>query len=67
MVKLVPKTHLMSEAEWRAMGVQQSKGWVHYMTHSPGNISNCPNIFVYMLNFEIIFVTVSETFCIALI
>ncbi|KAJ8976313.1 hypothetical protein NQ317_010267 [Molorchus minor] len=37
MVKLVPKTHLMSEDEWRAIGVQQSKGWVHYMTHSPGN------------------------------
>lgn len=36
MVKLVPKTHLMSEVEWRAIGVQQSKGWVHYMTHSPG-------------------------------
>ncbi|KAG5894948.1 hypothetical protein JTB14_023297 [Gonioctena quinquepunctata] len=35
MVKLVPKTHLMSEKEWREMGVQQSKGWVHYMTHSP--------------------------------
>lgn len=36
MVKLVPKTHLMSEEQWRAIGVQQSKGWVHYMTHSPG-------------------------------
>ena len=24
--KLVPKTHLMSEAEWRNMGVQQSLG-----------------------------------------
>lgn len=36
MVKLVPKTHLMSELEWRQIGVQQSKGWVHYMTHSPG-------------------------------
>jgi cyclin-dependent kinase regulatory subunit CKS1 len=35
MVKLVPKTHLMSEEEWRGIGVQQSKGWVHYMTHSP--------------------------------
>lgn len=36
MVKLVPKTHLMSEQEWRSIGVQQSKGWMHYMTHSPG-------------------------------
>lgn len=36
MVKLVPKTHLMSEDEWRGIGVQQSKGWVHYMMHTPG-------------------------------
>lgn len=34
--KLVPKTHLMSEAEWRALGVQQSQGWCHYMIHEPG-------------------------------
>ncbi|XP_015123758.1 cyclin-dependent kinases regulatory subunit [Diachasma alloeum] len=33
--KRVPKTHLMSEQEWRELGVQQSKGWVHYMTHQP--------------------------------
>lgn len=33
--KLVPKTHLMSEAEWRALGVQQSHGWIHYMIHEP--------------------------------
>lgn len=39
MVKYVPKTHLMSEDEWRSIGIQQSKGWVHYMTHKPGNIS----------------------------
>ncbi|GLG96991.1 Cyclin-dependent kinases regulatory subunit, partial [Gryllus bimaculatus] len=35
LVKLVPRTHLMSEAEWRRIGVQQSEGWVHYMTHQP--------------------------------
>nr|CAI5850257.1 unnamed protein product [Callosobruchus analis] len=35
MVRMVPKTHLMSEAEWRGIGVQQSKGWVHYMIHEP--------------------------------
>ena len=34
--KLVPKTHLMSEAEWRSIGVQQSQGWKHYMIHEPG-------------------------------
>ena len=33
--KLVPKTHLMSEQEWRNLGVQQSLGWVHYMLHGP--------------------------------
>ncbi|KAJ8267801.1 hypothetical protein COCON_G00129730 [Conger conger] len=31
----VPKTHLMSETEWRNLGVQQSQGWVHYMIHDP--------------------------------
>ncbi|XP_064618317.1 cyclin-dependent kinases regulatory subunit 1-like [Liolophura sinensis] len=33
--KLVPKTHLMSETEWRNLGVQQSPGWIHYMVHAP--------------------------------
>ncbi|XP_071171568.1 cyclin-dependent kinases regulatory subunit 1-like [Mytilus edulis] len=33
--KLVPKTHLMSETEWRSLGVQQSVGWIHYMRHDP--------------------------------
>ena len=28
LAKLVPKTHLMSEAEWRNLGVQQSLGKV---------------------------------------
>lgn len=32
---LVPKKHLMSDAEWRGIGVQQSEGWVHYMVHEP--------------------------------
>ena len=26
LAKLVPKTHLMSETEWRNLGVQQSQG-----------------------------------------
>lgn len=33
--KAVPKHKLMSETEWRTLGVQQSQGWVHYMTHDP--------------------------------
>lgn len=36
LVKLVPRTHLLSEQEWRAIGVQQSQGWIHYMIHEPG-------------------------------
>ena len=32
----VPVGRLMSEAEWRKLGVQQSRGWVHYMIHKPG-------------------------------
>eukprot|EP00094_Tigriopus_californicus_P008003 TCALIF_07704-PA protein Name:"Similar to Cks1b Cyclin-dependent kinases regulatory subunit 1 (Mus musculus)" AED:0.10 eAED:0.10 QI:0/0/0.5/0.5/1/1/2/360/83 len=35
LAKLVPKTHLMTEAEWRNLGVQQSQGWIHYMAHEP--------------------------------
>lgn len=27
--------YLMDEHEWRAIGVQQSRGWVHYMWHRP--------------------------------
>ena len=38
--KLVPKGHLMSESEWRSIGVQQSQGWIHYLKHDPGNCSN---------------------------
>lgn len=34
--KLVPSSHLMSEDEWRGLGVQQSQGWMHYMIHNPG-------------------------------
>uniref|UniRef100_A0AC35TSD5 Cyclin-dependent kinases regulatory subunit n=1 Tax=Rhabditophanes sp. KR3021 TaxID=114890 RepID=A0AC35TSD5_9BILA len=33
--KMVPKSRLMSETEWRALGIQQSVGWIHYMIHSP--------------------------------
>ncbi|XP_074650810.1 cyclin-dependent kinases regulatory subunit-like [Tubulanus polymorphus] len=33
--KLVPKDRLMSENEWRKIGIQQSHGWIHYMHHKP--------------------------------
>lgn len=42
MAKSIPKTHLLSEDEWRSIGVQQSKGWVHYMIHEPGKFLNVP-------------------------
>jgi len=31
----IPKGKLMTEAEWRSYGVQQSRGWVHYAIHRP--------------------------------
>ncbi|XP_033634604.1 cyclin-dependent kinases regulatory subunit-like [Asterias rubens] len=33
--KLVSKDRTMKEEEWRRIGVQQSQGWVHYMSHKP--------------------------------
>jgi cyclin-dependent kinase regulatory subunit CKS1 len=35
LAKLVPRNHLMTETEWRNLGVQQSIGWIHYMFHTP--------------------------------
>lgn len=37
--KYVPRSHLMSEHEWRQLGVQQSQGWIHYMIHEPGTLT----------------------------
>lgn len=33
--KWVPQGRLMSEDDWRSLGVTQSPGWVHYMIHLP--------------------------------
>ena len=38
--KLVPKNRLMTEMEWRSIGIQQSQGWIHYMVHGPGMYNN---------------------------
>ncbi|KAJ3364850.1 hypothetical protein GGF32_001028 [Allomyces javanicus] len=35
LVKYVPADRLMEEDEWRALGVQQSLGWEHYLIHKP--------------------------------
>lgn len=33
--KSLPKNRTLTESEWRAMGVQQSRGWEHYACHRP--------------------------------
>jgi cyclin-dependent kinase regulatory subunit CKS1 len=33
--KKLPKGKLLSENEWRSLGVQQSRGWIHYDIHKP--------------------------------
>ncbi|EEB16645.1 Cyclin-dependent kinases regulatory subunit, putative [Pediculus humanus corporis] len=35
LARKVPRTHLMTETEWRNLGVQQSPGWIHFMIHDP--------------------------------
>ena len=31
----MPRGRLLYEEEWRQLGVQQSRGWVHYEIHKP--------------------------------
>jgi cyclin-dependent kinase regulatory subunit CKS1 len=33
--KKIPAKRLLSESEWRSIGVVQSKGWVNYTIHKP--------------------------------
>ena len=33
--KKMPRGRLLTESEWRMLGVQQSRGWVHYEIHKP--------------------------------
>jgi len=35
LAKTLPKNRLLTEAEWRGIGVQQSRGWQHYALHRP--------------------------------
>ena len=39
LVKESSRNKLLTEAEWRALGVQQSRGWVHFMLHEPGKVA----------------------------
>lgn len=38
MAAQVPTTHLMTETEWRNLGIQMTPGWVHYMRYNPGDL-----------------------------
>jgi len=31
----MPRDRLLTETEWRDLGVQQSRGWIHYDIHKP--------------------------------
>jgi cyclin-dependent kinase regulatory subunit CKS1 len=33
--KIQTKGKLLTEAEWRELGLQQSRGWIHYEIHKP--------------------------------
>eukprot|EP01138_Halocafeteria_seosinensis_P016441 gb/GECG01016772.1/.p1 GENE.gb/GECG01016772.1/~~gb/GECG01016772.1/.p1 ORF type:complete len:108 (+),score=11.13 gb/GECG01016772.1/:1-324(+) len=35
LAKSVPESRLLSEQEWRSIGIQQSRGWTHYALHRP--------------------------------
>ncbi|XP_057301619.1 cyclin-dependent kinases regulatory subunit 1-like [Hydractinia symbiolongicarpus] len=39
---MIPKHHLMTETEWRNLGIQQSPGWIHYLIHKPE-----PNVLLF--------------------
>lgn len=39
--KNAPKGRLLSESEWRGLGVQQSRGWVHYAIHRYARPRTC--------------------------
>ena len=34
-VSKVPWDRMLTEEEWRALGVHQSRGWIHYARHKP--------------------------------
>ena len=35
LAKILPPTPLLAEHEWRSLGIQQSRGWIHYGFHQP--------------------------------
>ncbi|CAD5115057.1 DgyrCDS4073 [Dimorphilus gyrociliatus] len=49
----IPKEQLMTETEWRSLGIQQSIGWEHYMIHEPGRLTQ----FVSLLKLYVLYRT----------
>jgi cyclin-dependent kinase regulatory subunit CKS1 len=49
--KKVPKGRLLTEHEWRHLGVQQSLGWVHFMIHEPGKEPKFIQALIYSISF----------------
>ena len=49
LAKLVPKTHCMSEQEWRNLGVQQSLGWVVHTFPSCSPLSKFRKLALYAI------------------
>nr|AGH55829.1 CksA [Brachionus calyciflorus] len=45
LAKIIPKAHLLTETEWRNLGIQQSPGWIHYMYHQPAKNHPVPSDF----------------------
>lgn len=53
MLKLIPREYfdpeepgvlrILSDSEWRGIGITQSLGWEHYEVHGESPISSCPN------------------------
>ncbi|KAL4457890.1 hypothetical protein ABPG75_012755 [Micractinium tetrahymenae] len=46
--KRLPKDKLLSEAEWRALGVQQSRGWGHMLFRRPKGYGTAQQVAVPM-------------------
>lgn len=41
LAKTLPRSRLLTENEWRGIGVQQSRGWQHYAIHRCVHLSAC--------------------------
>ena len=58
LAKSLQAKRLLAENEWRALGVQQSRGWAHYAIHRPE-----PHILLFPLQVNIpLEVVIDDTF-----